>query len=102
MAAALKECHRKSSAQGKPLALKIFVAGRNRLENDGATALAEAFGVSTKPELLGSKWSKACLSANVKDNAHRAYQGLEEVAGCWFAEVSMLFTAEAGGFNKCN
>ncbi|KFZ68984.1 Ran GTPase-activating protein 1, partial [Podiceps cristatus] len=39
------ECHRKSSAQGKPLALKIFVAGRNRLENDGATALAEAFGI---------------------------------------------------------
>ncbi|KFV47580.1 Ran GTPase-activating protein 1, partial [Tyto alba] len=40
-----RECHRKSSAQGKPLALKIFVAGRNRLENDGATALAEAFGI---------------------------------------------------------
>ncbi|NWQ86617.1 RAGP1 protein, partial [Burhinus bistriatus] len=45
LAAALKECHRKSSAQGKPLALKIFVAGRNRLENDGAAALAEAFGI---------------------------------------------------------
>uniref|UniRef100_A0A8B9Z1I2 Ran GTPase-activating protein 1 n=1 Tax=Buteo japonicus TaxID=224669 RepID=A0A8B9Z1I2_9AVES len=45
LATALKECHRKSSAQGKPLALKIFVAGRNRLENDGATALAEAFGI---------------------------------------------------------
>lgn len=45
LAAALTECHRKSSAQGKPLGLKVFVAGRNRLENDGATALAEAFGV---------------------------------------------------------
>ncbi|NXH20016.1 RAGP1 protein, partial [Bucco capensis] len=45
LAAALKECYKKSSAQGKPLALKIFVAGRNRLENDGATALAEAFGI---------------------------------------------------------
>ncbi|NXP54572.1 RAGP1 protein, partial [Heliornis fulica] len=45
LAAALKECHKKSSAQGKPLALKVFVAGRNRLENDGATALAEAFGI---------------------------------------------------------
>nr|XP_021502206.1 ran GTPase-activating protein 1 [Meriones unguiculatus]XP_021502207.1 ran GTPase-activating protein 1 [Meriones unguiculatus] len=45
LAAALTESHRKSSAQGKPLALKVFVAGRNRLENDGATALAEAFGV---------------------------------------------------------
>ncbi|XP_031206026.1 ran GTPase-activating protein 1 isoform X4 [Mastomys coucha] len=45
LAAALTECHRKSSAQGKPLALKVFVAGRNRLENDGATALADAFGI---------------------------------------------------------
>ncbi|NXB78152.1 RAGP1 protein, partial [Donacobius atricapilla] len=45
LAAALKECHRKSIAQGKRLALKIFVAGRNRLENDGAIALAEAFGI---------------------------------------------------------
>ncbi|KAL8221847.1 UNVERIFIED_CONTAM: Ran GTPase-activating protein 1 [Gekko kuhli] len=45
LAGALQECHRKSNAQGKPLALKVFVAGRNRLENDGATALAEAFSV---------------------------------------------------------
>ncbi|XP_054843785.1 ran GTPase-activating protein 1 [Eublepharis macularius] len=45
LAGALQECHRKSSAQGKPLALKIFMAGRNRLENDGATALAEAFRI---------------------------------------------------------
>uniref|UniRef100_A0A670Y0K3 Ran GTPase-activating protein 1 n=1 Tax=Pseudonaja textilis TaxID=8673 RepID=A0A670Y0K3_PSETE len=45
LAEALKECHRKSTAQGKPLALKVFMAGRNRLENDGATALAEAFTV---------------------------------------------------------
>nr|XP_003221037.1 PREDICTED: ran GTPase-activating protein 1 [Anolis carolinensis]XP_008108950.1 PREDICTED: ran GTPase-activating protein 1 [Anolis carolinensis] len=45
LAGALKECHRKSSVQGKSLALKVFVAGRNRLENDGATALAEAFSV---------------------------------------------------------
>lgn len=45
LAAALTECYRKSSSQGKPLALKVFMAGRNRLENDGATALAEAFGI---------------------------------------------------------
>ncbi|KAG8556499.1 hypothetical protein GDO81_018096 [Engystomops pustulosus] len=43
LAAALTECHKKSSSLGKPLALKVFVAGRNRLENDGTTALAEAF-----------------------------------------------------------
>nr|XP_061790152.1 ran GTPase-activating protein 1-like [Nerophis lumbriciformis] len=43
LAASLMECHKKSSAQGTPLGLKVFVAGRNRLENDGATALALAF-----------------------------------------------------------
>uniref|UniRef100_A0A8C6VP33 Ran GTPase-activating protein 1 n=1 Tax=Naja naja TaxID=35670 RepID=A0A8C6VP33_NAJNA len=48
LAGALKECHRKSTAQGKPLALKVFMAGRNHLENDGATALAEAFTVSMR------------------------------------------------------
>lgn len=45
LAAALTECHKQSSAQGAPLRLKVFIAGRNRLENDGATALAQAFQV---------------------------------------------------------
>ncbi|KAL7883543.1 hypothetical protein SRHO_G00012010 [Serrasalmus rhombeus] len=48
LAAALTECHKKSSELGAPLSLKVFVAGRNRLENDGATALAQAF------QLMGS------------------------------------------------
>ncbi|PVD34310.1 hypothetical protein C0Q70_05581 [Pomacea canaliculata] len=39
----LLECHRKSVAAGQPLALRVFVSGRNRLENDGAKALAAAF-----------------------------------------------------------
>ncbi|XP_043535833.1 ran GTPase-activating protein 1b isoform X2 [Chiloscyllium plagiosum] len=43
LAAALSECHRLSSALGKPMALKVFIAGRNRLENEGAIALADAF-----------------------------------------------------------
>ncbi|XP_029953558.1 ran GTPase-activating protein 1b [Salarias fasciatus] len=45
---ALMECHRQSSALGTPLRLRIFVAGRNRLENEGASALAKAF------QLMGS------------------------------------------------
>ena len=45
LAAALTECHKKSSALGAPLRLKVFIAGRNRLENDGARALAQAFQV---------------------------------------------------------
>ncbi|XP_068575039.1 ran GTPase-activating protein 1-like isoform X2 [Cebidichthys violaceus] len=48
LAASLIQCHKKSSAEGTPLGLKVFVAGRNRLENDGATALAQAF------QLMGS------------------------------------------------
>ncbi|XP_017337094.1 ran GTPase-activating protein 1a [Ictalurus punctatus] len=48
LAAALTQCHKESSKVGAPLRLKIFIAGRNRLENDGATALAHAF------QLMGS------------------------------------------------
>ncbi|XP_038592010.1 ran GTPase-activating protein 1b [Micropterus salmoides] len=45
---ALIECHRQSSALGAPLRLRVFIAGRNRLENEGARALAKAF------QLMGS------------------------------------------------
>ncbi len=45
LASALTECHKQSSAAGSPLRLKVFIAGRNRLENNGATALAKAFKV---------------------------------------------------------
>ncbi|KAK2864792.1 hypothetical protein Q7C36_003946 [Tachysurus vachellii] len=48
LAAALTQCHKESSKLGTPLRLKVFIAGRNRLENDGATALAQAF------QLIGS------------------------------------------------
>ena len=53
----LLECHKNSVAAGKPLALKVFVSGRNRLENDGATALATAFKVC-----LGSCWSDSAVA----------------------------------------
>ncbi|KAG7226509.1 hypothetical protein INR49_003830 [Caranx melampygus] len=48
LAEALIECHRQSSALGAPVKLRVFIAGRNRLENEGASALAEAF------QLIGS------------------------------------------------
>ncbi|XP_050922262.1 LOW QUALITY PROTEIN: ran GTPase-activating protein 1b [Lates calcarifer] len=48
LAEALIECHRQSSALGAPLKLRVFIAGRNRLENEGASALAKAF------QLMGS------------------------------------------------
>jgi len=39
------ECYEKSKKAGKPLALKVFVSGRGRLENDGSIALSEPFKV---------------------------------------------------------
>ncbi|CAH1123149.1 unnamed protein product [Ceutorhynchus assimilis] len=43
LASALTDCYNSSKQEGKPLALKVFIAGRNRLENDGAKALSEVF-----------------------------------------------------------
>ncbi|XP_051175438.1 ran GTPase-activating protein 1 [Leptopilina boulardi] len=43
LAQALHDCYSKSVKAGSPLALKVFIAGRNRLENEGATALASVF-----------------------------------------------------------
>lgn len=45
LAKALLDCHSNSKKTGKALSLKVFVAGRNRLENDGSKALAEVFKV---------------------------------------------------------
>ncbi|XP_052892298.1 ran GTPase-activating protein [Anopheles moucheti] len=43
LAEALLEGHKASKKVGKPLALRVFIAGRNRLENAGAKALSETF-----------------------------------------------------------
>lgn len=48
LANCLLECHKRSVEAGPPLSLHVFIAGRNRLENDGATALSAAFKVSVK------------------------------------------------------
>ena len=45
LAKCLLECHKSSVAAGSPLALRVFVSGRGRLENEGSKALAEAFKV---------------------------------------------------------
>ena len=42
---ALLESHEEASKAGQRLALEVFIAGRNRLENDGAAALSEVFEV---------------------------------------------------------
>ncbi|XP_035907173.1 ran GTPase-activating protein [Anopheles stephensi] len=43
LAEALLEGYNASKKVGKPLALKVFIAGRNRLENAGAKALSKTF-----------------------------------------------------------
>ncbi len=45
LARTLMTCYEKSKEAGKPLALKVFVLGRSRQENDGATELAKVFKV---------------------------------------------------------
>jgi len=52
LAAALTKCYEKSKEAGTPLALKEFQAGRNRLENEGATALAGFFKKLGSLELI--------------------------------------------------
>lgn len=46
LASALTDCYECSKKEGKALALKVFIAGRNRLENEGAKALAGVFKVN--------------------------------------------------------
>ena len=55
------ECHKSSVAAGSPLSLEVFISGRNRLENDGATALAKVFKVNR----LGFLCSKLFLLYSV-------------------------------------
>ncbi|XP_066592596.1 ran GTPase-activating protein 1 [Prorops nasuta] len=51
LASALLDCHANSIKDGcSPLALKVFVAGRNRLENEGSEALASVFEKLTSLE----------------------------------------------------
>lgn len=51
LAKALLDCHENSLKETKkPFELKVFIAGRNRLENEGATALANVFEKLTSLE----------------------------------------------------
>ncbi|XP_055906639.1 ran GTPase-activating protein [Eupeodes corollae] len=43
LSASVLDCYKNSCDAGTPLDLKVFVAGRNRLENEGAIAIAKIF-----------------------------------------------------------
>jgi len=45
LADSLMECYTLSVKAGTPLALRVFVSGRGRLEDEGAKALSKAFKV---------------------------------------------------------
>lgn len=49
---ALLECHEEAQKAGQKLALEVFVCGRNRLENEGATALSEVFEVYIHADMV--------------------------------------------------
>jgi Ran GTPase-activating protein 1 len=48
VAEALMHCFEASSQEGKPLGLKVFIAGRSRLENTGAKLFAQVFAVGSR------------------------------------------------------
>lgn len=53
LAESLTHCYKKSVEAGTPLELRVFAAGRNRLENEGATALSKIFGeIQTLQEII--------------------------------------------------
>ena len=52
LAQALNDCLVASKNAGTPLAMKTFIVGRNRLENEGAFALSEFFKVSLLTSII--------------------------------------------------
>uniref|UniRef100_A0A1A9X068 Ran-GTPase activating protein 1 C-terminal domain-containing protein n=1 Tax=Glossina brevipalpis TaxID=37001 RepID=A0A1A9X068_9MUSC len=86
---AILDCHRNSTDAGKPLNLKVFVAGRNRLENDGAKAIAKMFAtVKTLEEITMPQNSiyhqgVALLADGIKHNPNLKVLNLNDnTVGC--------------------
>uniref|UniRef100_A0A8C7CVR8 Ran GTPase activating protein 1b n=1 Tax=Oncorhynchus kisutch TaxID=8019 RepID=A0A8C7CVR8_ONCKI len=97
LAAALTECHEQSSALGAPLKLKVFQAGRNRLENEGATALALAFQVQTNGHKLCSLEVHMCVCGWITHSClivHSCFQELNLSFG-EITEAAALVLAQA-------
>lgn len=108
LADALCKCVENSRKDGSPLALKIFVCGRNRLENEGATAVARFFkmlgtleSVAMPQNGIYSPGIQALADAftsnpnlkviNLEDNS-LTEEGARYIAGCLpsLKEINML------------
>lgn len=74
LAEALLACHKNS---GGKFALKQFVAGRNRLENEGAQALSKAFEVD-------SHASETFSSTVVSLSLDHRYSGSDPSSSEWY------------------
>ncbi len=55
LAKTLLECYHASASVGHPLALRVFVLGRSRQENEGAKALGKFDMHGLSPEKAGGK-----------------------------------------------
>ncbi|ESN91763.1 hypothetical protein HELRODRAFT_189800 [Helobdella robusta] len=73
LAESLQACYESSVKAGQPLSLEIFVSGRGRLENEGATALAGAF-----------KSMKSLVEVHMPQNGinHQGVTALAEAFSC--------------------
>jgi len=70
-------CHEKSTAAGTPFALKVFISGRNRLEDEGATALSKAF------KILGSLEEITMPQNGIRPD------GVAQLAGAFLANKNL-------------
>ena len=77
-------CYKSSSAAGTPLALKLFVSGRGRLENEGSTALSEVFKVS----LVSIQSLSVLLDGKTEVLSRLVYASNDTCYSRYFIEVS--------------
>lgn len=73
---ALIDCHSNSILAGMPLKLKVFIGGRNRLENEGAKAIAKIFATLKTLEVIAMPQNSiyhegiAALAEGFKENPY--------------------------------
>lgn len=101
LAQALLDCYESGVKVGTPLQLKVFIAGRNRLENEGAKALAQVFqkvktletvampqngiyhqGISALSEAFKVNENMKCLNLNDNTITSRGAEALADALIC--------------------
>lgn len=107
---ALLDCYESSVKAGTPLQLKVFIAGRNRLENDGAKALAQVFekvksletvampqngiyhpGISALSQAFKHNPNMKCLNLNDNTITSKGAEALSDALICMQKYVTLHF-----------